>query len=256
MEGQTPRLGQCCGGPGSTAGLHTRSTHAPERASEGRWLHAISPRLHPLHPTSRLTKKSTTLYSLVQEDRTTRPRRLLFVALFTGIRSLEQLRGQGEHKIQYRHVIEWLLRKPGAFENYRYREDLFPTSRFRMAYDWLKERCAVAKAAKEYLTILALAACDSETAVDEALRKLLETQQPIGLAADERSITATRWPPAPPRSSRSAPRISAPMMCCWVPGTSADGQRVLGLSERAAVADGALLLCAAGRDGPAGEVQL
>ena len=94
----------------------------------------------------------------------------------------------------------------GAFENYRYREDLFPTSRFRMAYDWLKERCAVAKAAKEYLTILALAACDSETAVDEALRKLLETQQPIGLAADERSITATRWPRAPPRRSRSAPR--------------------------------------------------
>ena len=64
------------------------------------------------------------------------------MALFTGIRSLERLRGQGKHKIQYRHVIEWLLRKPGAFENYRYREDLFPTSRFRMAYDWLKERCA------------------------------------------------------------------------------------------------------------------
>ena len=113
------------------------------------------------------------------------------MALFTGIRILERLRGQGKHKIQYRHVIEWLLRKPGAFENYR--EDLFPTSRFRMAYEWLKERCAVAK---EYLTILALAACDSETAVDEALRKLLETQQPIGLAADERSITATRWPRA------------------------------------------------------------
>jgi len=35
--------------------------------------------------------------------------------------------------------IEWLMRKPGAFENYRYQEDLFPTSRFRMAYDALKE---------------------------------------------------------------------------------------------------------------------
>jgi hypothetical protein len=114
--------------------------------------------------------------------------------------------GPGKYKIQYRHVIEWLLRKPGAFENYRNREDVFPTSRFRMACDWPKERCAVAKAAKEYLTIPTLAACDSETAVDEALRKLLETQQPIGLAADERSVTATRWPRAPPRRSRPAPR--------------------------------------------------
>src|ERR1044071_2583238 len=40
---------------------------------------------------------------------------------------------------EYRHIIEWLVRKPGAFENYRYQEDLFPTSRFRMAYDALKE---------------------------------------------------------------------------------------------------------------------
>ena len=42
-----------------------------------------------------------------------------------------------KHRINYRHVIDWLVRKPGAFENYRYREDLFPTSRFRMAYDSL-----------------------------------------------------------------------------------------------------------------------
>ena len=50
-----------------------------------------------------------------------------------------RLRGQGKHTINYRHVIDWLVRKPGAFENYRYREDLFPTSRFRMAYDALRE---------------------------------------------------------------------------------------------------------------------
>jgi hypothetical protein len=31
------------------------------------------------------------------------------------------------------------VRKPGAFENYRYREELFPTSRFRMAWDELRE---------------------------------------------------------------------------------------------------------------------
>ena len=41
--------------------------------------------------------------------------------------------------MDYRHIIEWLVRKPGAFENYRYREELFPTGRFHMAWDALRE---------------------------------------------------------------------------------------------------------------------
>ena len=45
------------------------------------------------------------------------------------------------------------MRKPGAFANYRYREDLFPSSRFRMAYDELRERTP-ARASREYLEIL------------------------------------------------------------------------------------------------------
>jgi hypothetical protein len=75
-------------------------------------------------------------------------------------------------------VIEWLVRKPGAFENYRYREDLFPTSRFRMAYDALRESQAE-RADKEYLQILYLAARESESAVDEALRALLAEDRPM-----------------------------------------------------------------------------
>jgi hypothetical protein len=53
---------------------------------------------------------------------------------------LPRLRGRGKHRIDYRHMIDWLVRKPGAFENYRYRQDLFPTSWFRMAYDVLREQ--------------------------------------------------------------------------------------------------------------------
>jgi len=44
-----------------------------------------------------------------------------------------RLRGENGHRVNYRHVIEWLVRKPGAFENYRYREDMFPSSLFRTA---------------------------------------------------------------------------------------------------------------------------
>ena len=52
---------------------------------------------------------------------------------------IPRLHGRRKHSINYRHVIDWLVRKPGAFENYRYRDDLYPNTRFRMAYDWLQE---------------------------------------------------------------------------------------------------------------------
>ena len=89
------------------------------------------------------------------------------------LEELPRLRGRSKHRVDYRHILEWLVRKPGAFENYRYKEDLFPTSRFRMAYDALQET-APGQAVKEYLKILKLAAEEGETPVDEALRELLE----------------------------------------------------------------------------------
>jgi hypothetical protein len=81
--------------------------------------------------------------------------------------TLARLRGAEKHRIEYRHIIDWLLRKPGAFENYRYRDDLLPTHRFRMAFDALKA------SAKQYLCLLDLAAKQGEACVDEALRVLL-----------------------------------------------------------------------------------
>jgi hypothetical protein len=66
------------------------------------------------------------------------------------------------------------VRKPGAFENYHYRDELFPTSRFRMVFDVLQCQLGKPKGSKEYLKILELAAKDSEVQVDEALRSLLE----------------------------------------------------------------------------------
>jgi len=94
------------------------------------------------------------------------------------IETIPRLRGEGKHRIQYRHIIDWLVRKPCAFENYRYRDALFPTHRFRMAYDWLK-RHHPSRSAKEYLGILHLAARQNETGVDYALRTLIDEVQPI-----------------------------------------------------------------------------
>jgi hypothetical protein len=97
--------------------------------------------------------------------------------------TLPRLRGEGKHNINYRHIIDSLFRKPGAFEGYRYRDDLFPTSRFRIAYDSLKKRHAQSNAAKQYLNILYLAARESETAVDDVLRVLIDKNMQI---SDER----------------------------------------------------------------------
>ena len=75
--------------------------------------------------------------------------------------------------MDYRHIIDWLVRKPGAFTNYRYREELFPTSRFRMTWDALRELDPL-RANKRYLEILQLAAQEGEARVDAALRSILE----------------------------------------------------------------------------------
>jgi len=88
--------------------------------------------------------------------------------------TLPRLRGESKHKINYRHIIDSLIRKPGAFENYRYRDELFPTSRFRIVYDDLKKRHSQLQATKQYLNILYLAAKESEAAVDDALRMMID----------------------------------------------------------------------------------
>lgn len=98
------------------------------------------------------------------------------------VATLPRLHGRHQQHIDYRHVIDTLVRKPGALANYRYREELFPTSRFRLAYDLLQETLP-ARADREYLEILYLAAHESEAGVDQVLRVLIEREQPIGKAA-------------------------------------------------------------------------
>jgi hypothetical protein len=94
------------------------------------------------------------------------------------VERVPRLRGRQKHKINYRHVIDWLVRKPGAFAAYRYQDAMFPTSRFRRAYDALLAH-SPARAAKDYLRILELAAKESEAGVDAVLGRLLESGAPI-----------------------------------------------------------------------------
>lgn len=97
---------------------------------------------------------------------------------------IPRMKGEGKSWINYRHIIDSLVRKPGAFENYRYKEELFPTSRFRMAYDVLIEN-KPSSGVKEYLKILNLSAKVNETLVDDALRSLFDAEKEVGYESVE-----------------------------------------------------------------------
>ena len=97
--------------------------------------------------------------------------------------SWERLRGRNLHRIDYRHVIWSLVRKPGAFARYVYREEMFPSLVFRKAYDAIQVVHAGLKGDLEYLRILHLAASTMEADVAAALTLLHADGQPITIAA-------------------------------------------------------------------------
>jgi len=114
----------------------------------------------------------------------------------------------GSRKINYRHVIAHLVRKPGAFANYQYREELFPSVVFRQAYDALAHK-RPERADKEYLSILHLAAMGSEQDVEAALVVLLEAEQ-LPLLATVRELVQFKGPSEVPNVY-----IAAPDLCSY-----------------------------------------
>ncbi len=92
------------------------------------------------------------------------------------VETMPRIRGIRPARIDYRHVIHSLVRKPGAFARYRFREELFPSLVFRKAYDalrdWRGERADI-----EYVRILHLAATTMESRVETVLQDLLDTKQ-------------------------------------------------------------------------------
>jgi transposase len=81
--------------------------------------------------------------------------------IYTGrelLMTLPRVRGDRGAVIDFRHVIDHLLRKPGAFANYRYREELFPSPTYRRAYDRLVEDHGQRRGELEYLHLLKLSA--------------------------------------------------------------------------------------------------
>jgi hypothetical protein len=127
--------------------------------------------------TIRVQKNTYSVHSRLRGENVTVRLHLDRLEVFYGQRIVEvipRLHGESKHFIQYRHIIDSLMRKPGAFDNYKYRDCLFPTSYFRIAYDILDDNHAHKKAVREYLQILNMAAKISEEKVNYALKTIIE----------------------------------------------------------------------------------
>jgi hypothetical protein len=107
-------------------------------------------------------------------------------------------------RIDYRHIIVSLARKPGAFAGYIYREELFPRPSFRQAYDQLvsaDER----KADRHYLALLTLAAERGEDEVAAALGVLLRAAC-VPWPQEVEAVLGSR-PLAPPSLASFTPEL-------------------------------------------------
>ena len=114
------------------------------------------------------------------------------IVLLAGAREVARLplsRGDRGAVIDFRHLISHLLRKPGAFAGYRWREELFPSLVYRAAYDRL-ERVG-GEADKRYLEVLKLAANEGVTPVESALEQLLATPRGVISAKEVRGFLDT-----------------------------------------------------------------
>jgi hypothetical protein len=99
------------------------------------------------------------------------------IALYAGtslVHEMPRMLGDRGQVINYRHIIHSLIRKPAAFKNYRYREELYPTEIFRAGFDELIAVHGDRNGCLEYLRILKLAAETIESEVESALLLLLE----------------------------------------------------------------------------------
>lgn len=81
---------------------------------------------------------------------------------------LPRSRGRGA-MINFRDMVGPLLRKPGAFLNYQHREQLYPTTAYRAAYDRLVGDHGQRPGVIEYLHLLKLAADYTVEAVEVAM---------------------------------------------------------------------------------------
>lgn len=99
--------------------------------------------------------------------------------------------------IDFRHVVGPLLRKPGAFARYKFREQLYPTLTFRAAYDRLVADYGEHGGTVEYLHLLKLAAELTPERLEPGLKSRLAEPRTWRTAEIRAEETAEERPVVP-----------------------------------------------------------
>lgn len=120
---------------------------------------------------------------------------------------MDRLTGTDTRRIDYRHIIHTLVRKPGAFRNYVFRDALFPKLEYRCAYDALLASSGE-QADLNYVRILHLAASDGEEAVRAVLAELLDAGKLPTYEAVRLRVRGPRTPNGVPCLALPPPDLS------------------------------------------------
>jgi hypothetical protein len=156
--------------------------------------------------TIRVKKNIYTVPSrLIKEEVSVRVYEHKVEVFYAGKRQLEieRIKGSGGKSINYRHIIWSLVKKPAAFANYKYKQELFPTVTFNKAYESLQKWYSPFNSDREYLRILYLAATTMESEVETALILLMENNAMFS-SAHVKELVCTQKQQAP---DMNAPQV-------------------------------------------------
>lgn len=88
--------------------------------------------------------------------------------------SMDRVRGRGAFNVNWRHMVGWMVRKPGAFRRFLYLDALFPTATFRKAWEALDASLSTWSADMNYLQVLKLARDEGQAQVEPEVQALLD----------------------------------------------------------------------------------
>jgi hypothetical protein len=95
----------------------------------------------------------------------------------TRVAAFDRHANAGGACVDWRHLIDDLCRKPGAFARYRYRQSFYPSLLWREVNDELRERCSIARADSDYLQMLRLSLEHGMERMEELLQRFKGTPQ-------------------------------------------------------------------------------
>jgi len=107
---------------------------------------------------------------------------------------IPRLIGKGKEYIDFRYVIDSLVKKPNAFESYRYREHMYPTLEFRKVFDSLVHYFGEHRGIRLYLKILQTAKQESLAALQSLLSQInsnVESLTPAMIVAKLKELHST-----------------------------------------------------------------